>query len=254
MMDSSKRGHFFSILFTAIKRVCYNFKTLFNLVLTKPSTFTHFIGSIEISGQQTKPNTKMLLDDISVIHRSCEPIGSCDFESGDTCGWENEMSASLGNKVLWLKIQPNSQFIKGLFLHYDHTTSSKNGNYLVMPAQMQADAYSVLRSPQMYGKGYPHICFSMYYFARGVNSSVIALTVRLIDLGKKTNYAKTINATTSIHWQKVELQFDQSSTTFVFQIEGSFAYDFYYIFFKIIFGLGLYTSRILSDIGVDDIR
>lgn len=122
--------------------------------------------------------------------------------------------------MLWLRVQPNSRYIKGTMMHYDHTTRTRNGNYLVMPAMMFANAYSVLRSPLMRQNMYPQICFSMYYFAQGANTSVVALTLKLIDLGKKKSITKTINATRYLYWTKVEFEFTKLPSAYVFQIEG----------------------------------
>lgn len=188
--------------------------------------YIFILGRIEIDGRQAKAYTKMLIDDIRVQHRSCQPTGSCDFESGDNCGWENLQTTSGEKKVLWLRIQPNSRYIKGLFMYYDHTTSSKKGSYLVIPALMQAGGYSTLRSPIMRTKHYAPVstavCFSMWYFAKGVNESVNALTVRLVDLGKNKNYVWTFNASTELHWMKAEFEVDKVPNTYVFHIEGLF--------------------------------
>ncbi len=126
--------------------------------------------------------------------------------------------------MLWLRIQPNStRYVKGSLLHYDHTTQSGRGNYLLMPAMMAANAHSVLGSPLIRQKQSPVACFTMYYFAQGANTSVVALTVRLVDLGKqKSTAAYTLNATTSLYWVKAELEFDKVPTTYAFQIEGLF--------------------------------
>ena len=162
--------------------------------------------------------TQLLIDDISVTQHYCQTLGNCDFEF-DSCGWTNMQTSSFGNRVLWLRIQPNSRYIKGTLLHYDHTTQSTRGNYLVMPAMMMAGSYSILRSQLLRENQYPTVCFSMYYFARGANTSVIALTLRLLDLGKRKSSFVYINATTSLYWKKAEFEFNKVPATFAFQIE-----------------------------------
>ncbi len=184
----------------------------------------HYTGNIEIDALQEKSQTKLLLDDISVTQRYCQTGGSCDFEF-DNCGWDNLQTSSSGrsNSVLWLRVQPTSRYIKGSLLHYDHTTQSNRGNYLLMPAMMAANARSVLASPLIRQRQSPIACFTMYYFAQGANTSVVALTVRLVDIGKqKSTAAYTLNATTSLYWVKAELEFEKAPTTYAFQIEGSF--------------------------------
>lgn len=161
----------------------------------------------------------MMLDDISVSQRYCPTTGACDFET-DMCGWSNQQTTFGSKKVLWLRIQPTSRYIKGSLLYYDHTTNSKKGNYLVMPTMMQVNSVSTLRSPLMRRRSDPQICFSMYYFAQGANTSVVALRLRLMDLGKQTSIIKTINATRYLTWTKVEFEFDKVPNAYVFQIEG----------------------------------
>src|SRR5699024_1029380 len=69
------------------------------------------------------------------------------FMLADMCGWKNILASSDYKRVLWLRIRPQSLYIKGTFMHYDHTTGSSLGNYLVWPLQMQGHSYSVLKSP-----------------------------------------------------------------------------------------------------------
>lgn len=163
-------------------------------------------------------------------------------------------TVSGGKKVLWLRIQPNSRYIKGRLMQYDHTTKTKNGNYLVMPAMMQTKSYSVLRSPLLRQNMYPQVCFSMYYFAQGYSTRTVALTLRLIDLGTKKYVTKTINATSYLMWTKFEAEFSKLPNAYVFQIEGEFFICVIYCFLFYIFYLGSYISGIYSDIGLDDIR
>lgn len=87
---------------------------------------------------------------------------------------------------------------------------------------MQANSFSVLRSPLMRQNMYPQVCFSMYYFAQENNRKVVALTLALIDLGKKKRITKTINSTSFLSWTKIEFEFTKLPSAYVFQIEGGF--------------------------------
>lgn len=167
--------------------------------------------------------TQLLIDDISVSQRFCQLFGVCDFEV-DMCGWSNLQPRGERKKILWLRIQPNSRYIKGNLLHYDHTTQKSRGNYLVMPAMMQANAFSVLRSPLLSMNTYTHACFSMYYFAKGANSSVKALTLQLIDIGKRTSTTYSINASYYLEWRKAEFEFAKVPTKFFIQISGLYLF------------------------------
>jgi len=158
------------------------------------------------------------------------------------CGWENPNPHHSTKRVLWLRIQPNSHFIKGSYLKFDHTTKSQEGNYLVWPMQMQHDDYAVLRSPLIRRKSHK-LCFTLYYFAQQANSSSVkrnvpAFRVRLLNLskGSTTNLVESVNATPTLtDWSMYRREFTDLPSTFQFQIEAT------------------YNADIGSDIGIDDI-
>ena len=152
------------------------------------------------------------------------------------CGWKN-MLVKIGNKrVFWLRIKPNSMYISGTFLKFDHTTRSTQGNYLIWPLQMQTHTSSILKSPLMHRKS-PKICFSLYYFARASNNTVPAFRVRFVDLTRHTSSFEVVNGTRILDdWILYRREISNLPQTYQFFIES------------------FYSGAILSDIGVDDIK
>jgi len=153
------------------------------------------------------------------------------------CGWLNSRTTSFRKHVLWLRIQPNSRFIKGSILKYDHTTMSQNGNYLVMPLAMAINAYSSLTSPLL-KFNVNSICFQMWYFAMANNSSIPALNVRLVDISRrKSNILIRLNATQNVlNWTLFQTEFTNLPAAFNIQIETMVG-----------------SQEVQSDIGIDDI-
>ena len=155
------------------------------------------------------------------------------------CGWTNVISISRGKRVLWLRIRPDSMYIKGNLLKNDHTTMSQLGNYLVMPYQMHSKAtYFGLRSPIIRPRSRTG-CFRFYYFAMANKSGVTAFTVRFLELSRKKSTKETISvkAMNQMYWKKFEIQFDNLPSAYQILIEGDS------------------NSRgITSDIGIDDIN
>ncbi len=218
---------------------------------------------VAVSANITQSGTVLMIDDLSIDSGFCPVGGSCDFEHGnkalfndnqtffhklffalDMCGWENAATSSGRKRVLWLRIQPNSLFLKGTFLKFDSTTHSPNGNYLVLPNQMIDHATSVLKSPLLHRSSVSggKICFSLRYFARAysTNGSVPAFTVRFVDLTRRRNSAEVVNATqTMVDWSLYRREFSNLPATFRFYIETTY--------------LGP-TKELLSDVGIDDIQ
>ena len=193
---------------------------------------------IMLTGHQSASMTKLYIDDISVRHGECYSDGECDFEN-DMCGWFNPFVSDNGKRILWMRIAPNSHYIKGTLMHYDKTLLSKNGHYLVMPSMMQEDAYGTIRSQIMKHTtdvNFSQICFRMYYFAKARNSSVIAFKLRMFDLSRKKSTSFSVNATISLSWIRYEAEFDNVPSTYQFQIETG------------------NTLGLISDIGIDDIN
>lgn len=156
------------------------------------------------------------------------------------CGWQNSGTTWSKKRVFWLRIQPNSMFLKGTFLKFDATTRTQNGNYLVLPNQMIDRAFSVIKSPLLH-RSSSKICFSLYYFARGTSNLVPAFTVRLFDLTRKRSTSEVINATTTLaDWKLYKREFSNLPATYQFYIETSF--------------VGSANASLQSDIGIDDIR
>lgn len=155
------------------------------------------------------------------------------------CGWQNA-GASLGKKrVFWLRIQPNSMFLKGTFLKFDATTRTQNGNYLVLPNQMIDRAYSAIKSPLLH-RSSSKICFSLYYFARGTSNFVPAFTVSFFDLTRKKSTKEVVNATQTLaDWKLYKREFSNLPATFQFYIETFFN--------------GPANASLQSDIGIDNI-
>lgn len=151
----------------------------------------------------------------------------------DSCGWSNRISKSRGRNILWLRIQPNSKFIGGRTLAYDHTTTGRNGHYLVMPLQMQAGSNAVLRSPLI--KGVRRLCFQMYYYAQAANGSIRALTVQMDDLTRHKSRDFQVNATENLEWTFFQATFTNLPSIFALQIVAANIHG------------------VTSDIGVDDL-
>lgn len=196
-------------------------------------------GILEIDANITQGSTKLLIDDTSLHSGTCSVSGSCDFEQ-NMCGWQNS-GTSLGKKrVFWLRIQPNSMFLKGTFLKFDSTTRTQNGNYLVLPNQMIGRAFSVIKSPLLH-RSSSKVCFSLYYFARGTSNFVRAFTVSLYDLTRHKSTNKVVNATqTLFDWKLYKREFSNLPATYQFYIETFFN--------------GPSNATLQSDIGIDDIR
>ena len=153
------------------------------------------------------------------------------------CEWTNDQTTFGGIRVLWLRIRPNSHYIKGRMLYYDHTTKNRDGHYLIMPAQMHANSVSILTTRLMrYGGKIPTMCFRMYYFAQGTNSSVVALNIRLIDVTRQKATVARVYATTGLYWNKFETEFKDLPKTYIVQIAA------------------FYINGVTSDIGIDDIE
>ncbi len=124
-------------------------------------------------------------------------------------------------------------------MHYDHSTGSSSGVYLMMPLQLARASFSALRSPLLNRASTTgQLCFSLFYFAVG-NTNVPALTLQYIDLTHlKSNGLKVqLNTTRTLQWVKFEQQFSDVGQVFQFEIRTASQ-----------------TSNIVSDLGIDDIK
>lgn len=157
------------------------------------------------------------------------------------CGWQNMAS----NDLDWIIISPKSGFTYGEHMPFDHTLQAIYGNYLLLPVQSERSFTSTLQS-EIYHKKSEHICFRMYYFARGNHSSqpVVAMKLYFIDLthaDASIGHPVLINASvttpnSNLFWLKVEHEFRHVGRVFQFQISVTS------------------NSNVLSDIGLDDIK
>ncbi len=144
---------------------------------------------------------------------------------------------------MWLRVKPNTKFLTGKLLKFDHTTQSSNGNYLLAPLSVLDNAVATVQSPLLYrsDSSSNSMCVSLFYFAKPSNASlpVEAIQLKLLNLsrkngGKNSDVVK-ISTSTSDGWTQFQHQFTALPNAYVLQLRT------------------VYKAAIGSDVGVDDI-
>ncbi|XP_047128245.1 MAM and LDL-receptor class A domain-containing protein 1 isoform X1 [Hydra vulgaris] len=122
------------------------------------------------------------IDDLVFHNGECVPVGDCDFEDGNACGYQNDPS----NKVDWLVYTgPTPSHNTGPST--DHTTGLPTGQYLFMESSYPAQRGDISRFVSEKFKVNPNFkwCIEFWYNMHG--NGVGALRVRT---KYKTPYSK----------------------------------------------------------------
>ncbi len=130
-----------------------------------------------MNGFMPPRKSSVFLDDIYVKDESCLPSGDCDFESGDTCTWSNDLNLS---NIPW-QIDSGDDTKQNRPLA-DHTFGDLSGSYLFIEfskAEDRGEVAFLSSEVFQYSTAPKGRCFTFWYYMKGVDMG--SLSVQIVD-------------------------------------------------------------------------
>jgi hypothetical protein len=173
------------------------------------STPYHIVFEAIDSGSNLE-SSSVLIDDIEVKYRQCQPVASCDFEDG-SCGYNNLKTSDYSWIILdgYYALNRNLSYIPT----YDHTTGQPSGSFLYLDTNNKMKNKKALLESEIISFNSYLKCLQFYMKTNQDNDAILNINRRNKNDGTMVTLYKAPKFSAN-DWVLYEVQLPFNSTIF----------------------------------------